>query len=201
MSVLRPSLAVTLLLLVWCKFVHAENISGIKGALVISGGALRSDNKVWARFAELAGGKGKSVVVVPFAHKRPQEMYEKLKTQFACVGLVAKALEISPEETKSRTYEKAVRLMSNIAMVREAKAIYFVSGDQARITNALLKKNGEKTPMLEAIWQAYRNGAVIAGSSAGAAIMSRIMFSNPHDSLETFKHGIQKGDLGPAWGF
>jgi cyanophycinase len=86
-------------------------------------------------------------------------------------------------------------------MLREAKAIWFVSGDQARITKALLQRNGEKTPMLEAIWHAYRSGAVIGGSSAGAAVMSRIMFSDPHDSLDTLKHGIQKGDVGPGLGF
>jgi cyanophycinase len=201
MSVLRPALPATLMLFVWCSFVQAKDISGTKGALVISGGVLRSENKVWAKFAELAGGKGQSVVVLPFAHKRPQKTYERMKTQFASVGLAAKALAISPEEARSRTYEKAVRLESNIAMLREAKAIWFVSGDQAKITTALFKRNGERTPMLEAIWHAYQRGAVIGGSSAGAAIMSRIMFSDPHDSLDTLKHGIRKRDLGPGLGF
>jgi cyanophycinase len=124
-----------------------------------------------------------------------------MKTQFASVGLVAKALEISPEESRSRTYEKAVGLKSNIALVREAKAIWFVSGDQRRITKALFERNGGRTPMLEAILHAYRSGAVVGGSSAGAAVMSRIMFADPHDSLDTLKHGIREKDVGPGLGF
>ena len=58
-------------------------------------------------------------------------------------------------------------------------AIFFTGGDQKRITKALRNEDGENTPLLEAIWEVYNEGGVIAGTSAGAAVLSRVMFSRP----------------------
>ena len=53
-----------------------------------------------------------------------------------------------------------------------ATGIYFTGGDQVRITRALLN-----TPVHRALLDLYRNGAVIGGTSAGAAIMSEVMIT------------------------
>ena len=45
-------------------------------------------------------------------------------------------------------------------------------GDQERFTNAVLN-----TPVYNAIHRAYKNGATIAGTSAGAAVMSKYMIT------------------------
>ncbi|MCX6267367.1 MAG: cyanophycinase [Bacteroidetes bacterium] len=39
----------------------------------------------------------------------------------------------------------------------------------------LIRPDGSKTPVLEAVWDVYRSGGVVGGTSAGAAIMSEVM--------------------------
>jgi cyanophycinase len=59
-----------------------------------------------------------------------------------------------------------------IDSLRNAKLIYISGGDQARFMNVVLS-----TPIFEAIHQAYLNGAVVSGTSAGAAVMSDKMIT------------------------
>jgi cyanophycinase len=67
--------------------------------------------------------------------------------------------------------------------------VYFAGGAQERITAALLDEAGRPTPVLEAVWQVYRRGGVVAGSSAGAAIMSTTMFRDAQDVLAVLQRG------------
>lgn len=56
--------------------------------------------------------------------------------------------------------------------LRSAKLIYICGGDQSRFMSVVLN-----TPVMNAIHEAYKNGAVIAGTSAGAAVMSKKMIT------------------------
>jgi cyanophycinase len=47
--------------------------------------------------------------------------------------------------------------------------------------------------VLDALWDMYRRGGVIAGTSAGAAIMSSTMFGRPRAVLATLKLGVTDG--------
>jgi len=71
---------------------------------------------------------------------------------------------------------------AEIAAVERAGAIWFLGGDQARITATLLEADGSDTPMLAAIRRRLAAGAVVGGTSAGAAIMSAGMI-NRGDTL------------------
>lgn len=77
-----------------------------------------------------------------------------------------------------------------IAAIGRAGAIWFLGGDQARIAATLLDTDGRDTPMLAAIRQRLAAGAVVGGTSAGAAIMSASMIAQG-DSL-----GALLGDSG-----
>jgi cyanophycinase len=57
--------------------------------------------------------------------------------------------------------------------------------------------------MLDALWDMYRRGGMIAGSSAGAAIMSSTMFYDPPlDVMPVLKNGVVDGkDVAPGLGF
>ena len=66
---------------------------------------------------------------------------------------------------------------AEIAVVERAGAIWFLGGDQARIIATLKAKDGGDTPMLAAIRRRLAEGAVVGGTSAGAAIMSEGMIS------------------------
>lgn len=51
--------------------------------------------------------------------------------------------------------------------VRAATGVYFIGGAQGRIVDALLDDDRQRTPMLDAIWDVYRRGGVIAGTMLG----------------------------------
>lgn len=74
-----------------------------------------------------------------------------------------------------------------------APLIYISGGDQARFMNVV-----RFTPLFEAIHKAYHQGAIIAGTSAGAAVMSHLMITGNelrHPVYnETFKC-IEKGNI------
>lgn len=74
-------------------------------------------------------------------------------------------------------------------MVRKCTAVWFTGGDQLRTTKALFRPDGSKTPVLEAVWQVYRSGGVVGGTSAGAAIMSEVMIG-AGTSLAALSHGV-----------
>lgn len=71
---------------------------------------------------------------------------------------------------------------AEIAAVERAGAIWFLGGDQARIIATLKDKDGSDTPMLAAIRRRLAAGAVVGGTSAGAAVMSEGMIAQG-DSL------------------
>jgi cyanophycinase len=56
--------------------------------------------------------------------------------------------------------------------VANAKLIYILGGDQNRFMKAVLN-----TPVYAAIHKAYKTGSTIAGTSAGAAVMSQFMIT------------------------
>jgi len=56
--------------------------------------------------------------------------------------------------------------------LKGAKLIYISGGDQNKFMKIVLN-----TPVCTAIHQAYKRGAVIAGTSAGAAVMSEKMIT------------------------
>jgi len=86
--------------------------------------------------------------------------------------------------------------------VRAAGGAFFTGDDQGRITAALRHADGANSAVLDALWEMYRRGGVIAGTSAGAAIMSRTMFYEGRAPLPTLRDGITDGrDIAPGLGF
>jgi cyanophycinase len=81
------------------------------------------------------------------------------------------------------------------SLVRTCSAVWFTGGDQTRTIKTLVRPDGSKTPVLEAVWEVYRSGGVIGGSSAGAAIMSEAMIGGGN-SLAALKQGVITGYQG-----
>ncbi|HEX9171322.1 MAG TPA: cyanophycinase [Telluria sp.] len=173
-----------------------------KGSLVIIGGALRPDNAaVWERIVALSGGKGARIAVFASAAANPQRAGQsnvaRLNKYGANAFFVPVAVKLSGTD-----YQAAADDPQLAAAVRAAGGAYFAGGDQARITLALRRPDGSNTLMLDALWDMYRAGGVIAGSSAGAAIMSTTMFGEPKPVLTTLKLGVADGhEITPGLGF
>jgi len=164
-----------------------------KGSLVIIGGALRADNDaVWERIVQLAGGKGARIAVFASASASPERAGNYLVERLNRHGADAFFVPVA-ERLEGANVREAAEDATLAQAVRTAGGAYFSGGDQGRITRALRRADGSNTQMLDALWEMYRRGGVIAGSSAGAAIMSSTMFGHPESILSTLQHGVDDG--------
>ena len=180
----------------------------VKGSLVIIGGSERfRDRELWDTIVELAGGDGAKIAVFPTAvGSQPIKSCSKLVQTLQRSGADAFIAPVAWSEV-DREVQEAVFDPDLVEKVRTCTGVYFVGGAQGRIVDALLDENYERTPMLNAIWEVYRRGGVIAGTSAGAAIMSRIMYRDAPQPLQILKNGVSMGKeiddglgfLDPQW--
>lgn len=164
----------------------------IKGYAVIIGGALKADNDdVWRRVVDLSGGKGSRWVVFGTASTTPDRTARRLAELLEQRGAVAETLPVAPQ-LKWVDLDKAVRDPALLETVRSAQGIFFSGGAQERIVDTFAP-NGKPTPMLRAIWDVYRKGGVVAGTSAGAAVMSTVMFRDALSVISVMKGTLRDG--------
>ena len=190
-----------LLLLALLAFAQLPVNAATAGPAVAIGGALRDDNAaVWTRLVELAGGRGARFVVLATASGDPQAAASGTVAALVAHGAVADALPVAPK-LPGVDLAAAVRDPLLIAKVRAANGVFFTGGDQARIVDTL-RPDGVDSPLLEAIRALQLRGGVIAGTSAGAAIMSRTMFRDPASVINLLKGPLRPGiDYSAGLGF
>ncbi len=177
------------------RTIAAEDSDEPKGSLVIIGGSERfRDRELWDTIVELAGGEGAKIAVFPTAASgQPVKSCAKLVQTLNRAGAEAFIAPVAWSEV-DRDVSEAVFDPELVERVRSATGVYFVGGAQGRIVDALLDDNKERTPMLDAIWDVYRQGGVIAGTSAGAAIMSHVMFRDAPPPLKILQNGVSMGE-------
>lgn len=172
------------------------------GSLVIIGGALRGDNgDVWPRIVALAGGPGARIAIFPSAAGNPERSGQNAAAMLRRYGAEPFVAPVAVKLAGS-DYRQSADDGALAAQVRAAGGVYFVGGDQGRITQALLHADGTRTAVLDAIWDMYRRGGVIAGTSAGAAVMSSTMFNDVPPVLAAMRGDMRDGrELAPGLGF
>jgi cyanophycinase len=153
-----------------------------KGSLVIIGGGLDSAlDRVYQRFIELGGGlENIRLAIIPAGSVEPAISGRENAADFIRLGVPAERIRVFPlavlDDPSSKDVDEA-RWIGNGFSEQLAKemleytAVYFVGGDQIRYTQTLKGPKGEDSPLLQAIRKIYAGGAVIGGSSAGAAMM------------------------------
>jgi cyanophycinase len=174
-----------------------------RGSLVIIGGGLRVTNaEVWEKVVALAGGKGARIAVLPTAAQNPAKEASLTVDALNRYGARAFVVPVAPL-LAGTDVRKAADDPALADAIRKAGGAFFTGGDQARITGALRRADGSNTAVLDALWALYRRGGVIAGTSAGAAIMSSTMFYDPPlDVMPVLKNGVVDGkDVAPGLGF
>lgn len=186
MQFVRPYLGRTLFGLFCFVAIHSAHYAQgadpftQSGTLVIIGGGLRFDNEaVWSRIVTAAGGQGAGIAVLPFASGNPERSGKLHAEVLKKYGADAFVVAGHDEEL--------------ISKVSKAGGVFFTGGDQARIVSALTTAERERTPLLDAIWNVYQKGGVIAGTSAGAAVTSRIMYRRADSVLRTLTNGVRMG--------
>jgi cyanophycinase len=123
------------------------------------------DKAVLARFVELAGGASARVLIVSTASSLGEEVTDLYRTVFAELGVG----EI--EALRPRTREQAEQPAATAA-VEHATGVFLTGGNQLRLAMVV-----GGTAMGRALTDAYRRGAVVAGTSAGASALAEHMVS------------------------
>jgi len=167
------------------------------GTLVIVGGGLSADNEAVYR-AILDGRAGDGpLCVIATAGADPVGSAASAVARFDRWGGegTARAHPLSEEEPESARDPEVV------AALAQCSGYFFTGGVQSRILN-LFRPDGAATPAGEAILARWRSGAVVSGSSAGAAMMSDPMIAGG-TSAGAFRHGTGEGGvrLDPGMGF
>jgi cyanophycinase len=157
MKTLVPVLACTLLVAAGFASVKSADESAPKGKLVIVGGGGTTE-EIIGRALQLAGGKDAHMLVVPQAAEDEKKSGVDSK-QFWMEKGATHVEVLDPSDEKGA-----------LALVAQADFIWMPGGDQVRIIERL-----GKTGIPAAIRKRYQDGAVVGGTSAGAAVMSTVM--------------------------
>ena len=119
--------------------------------------------RILKEFVRLAGGDKANVVVLTTATDHPEEVGAEYREVFKRLGVKqVEAVDVSgrPDAAKPESIEA----------VKRATGLFFTGGDQLHITSLM-----GGTELQRAILDAHENGAIVAGTSAGAAMMGNSM--------------------------
>ncbi|HVN98931.1 MAG TPA: cyanophycinase [Steroidobacteraceae bacterium] len=138
-----------------------------QGTLLLIGGGLDDDNRpVYERFLTLAAAHGPAHIVIATAATGDQEREAIARTEALRTWAPRVDIEVVRRETGTA---------ATVAAIDRATAMFFTGGDQQRIT-ARYRPHDQATPEWEAMRRLLARGGVIAGTSAGDAMMGEVMF-------------------------
>jgi cyanophycinase len=86
-----------------------------------------------------------------------------------------------------------------VAAVQAANGIFMTGGEQDRLMD-VLRPEGQDTPLLQALRGVLARGGVIAGTSAGAAVMSETAIRALDDPFEALRRPMTSDELGRGFG-
>ena len=164
--------------------VWSEN----RGQLVIIGGAEDKEGecKILREFVRRAGGIKARIVIMTAATSLPGEVGDTYIRAFERLG--AEDVRVLHTERREEASDPEA-----IESIKQATGVFFTGGDQSRITSCL-----KDTEMDAAIHQRFSEGAVVGGTSAGAAIMPDIMIIEGESETNP---RVDVVAIGPGMGF
>lgn len=145
-----------------CFYASSQNTG--KGNLFIIGGGNRTPQLV-SKLIETAKLNSKDhIAILPMSGAEPDTSFFYIKDDLekACSNTIAN-LNFTPDKANNGVW---------LDSLKHAKLIFITGGDQSRFMKIVLH-----TPIYDAIHYAYNNGATVAGTSAGAAVMSKNMIT------------------------
>ncbi|MBM0741497.1 cyanophycinase [Phormidium sp. CLA17] len=156
------------------------------GQLVIIGGAedKEGDCKILREFVRRAGGLQARIVVMTVATGLPGEVGETYINVFQRLG----ADSVKVVDTAKRENADDPK---GLEAIQDATGVFFTGGNQARITECL--KDTELDSLLH---RRFSEGIIIAGTSAGAAMMPDMMIvegeseTNPRMDVAEMDRGM-----------
>lgn len=143
---------------------YKEYSSDATGNLFIIGGGVIPDY-MWQNFLDLAGDGEKHVLIIPFANEdlgAPESSGMFQYKKFPELGVSSCEILLCKKEDLDK--------QENLDKLEKANLVFFSGGHQARLTKYL-----EGSEFLDRLRAFYKEGGTIGGTSAGAAVMSKIM--------------------------
>ncbi|MEA2530360.1 MAG: cyanophycinase [Thermomicrobiales bacterium] len=152
----------------------------LKGPVMPIGGAEeRSTSGVILRtFVELAGKADAKIVVIPTASSEPDTGEDYVEV-FERIG--AASVEIAKIESREDANSDEM-----VEMLGRASGIFITGGDQARLSKLMVGTRSSET-----IERCNKVGVVVAGTSAGASILSAHMMSNGESEAPPHKGMVE----------
>ena len=134
-----------------------------QGSLIIIGG--HEDKKGERRILKevRARTKRSTLVVATVATAHPEEVWQEYREVFRSLGV--RSLSHLHIETRDDAFSE-----DKLKALQGAGAVFFTGGDQLRITSRI-----GGAPICERIREIFARGGTIAGTSAGASVMSETM--------------------------
>lgn len=137
------------------------------GTVIVIGGAEDKvrDRVILNRFVALAGGPDATIAVISTASSLGQEAGERYARVFGELGVrkVRPLHAMTRAQANDETFTRALR---------DATGIFLTGGNQLRLSSTI-----GGTRLASAILERFGDGAVVAGTSAGASAMSSHMIA------------------------
>ncbi len=169
------------LIILYSLILFPPRSQSAPGRLYILGGSMALDNvDVWEGI--LNDKTEGPIGVIPTASSSPESAANLLVETFN-EYLPNSAIPLMITESNPSSVEDP----QIIELISTCGGFYFTGGDQRRIGEVLFDNGGSPTSALAAIYTAHQNGAVVAGSSAGAAIMSDPMITGGNSYFSLIK--------------
>lgn len=157
------------------------------GKLIIAGGNISlAEKEIFETFVKAgiecrdstrSGGDAHAhmFVLVPSASENPEKSYAYYKEILLNLGIPEASLACAKVSVRKEGWERGAWDPEQIKLAEQAVGFWISGGDQNAIMDALQDGHGRDSPFLEIMRTRNAQGAVIGGSSAGAAIMSNPM--------------------------
>ena len=160
----------------------------VLGTLIAIGGAedKTGDCEILKEFIKRSGGKKARIVLITTATNTPEETAKEYTSLFKKLG-AAEVEHVGVAERNDSANEKSLELIKN------ATGVFFTGGDQLHITSLM-----GGTPLQEIILERYKDDLIVAGTSAGAAMMGNSMIISG-DSDENPR--LSAVEIGPGTDF
>jgi cyanophycinase len=175
---MKKMAATSLLCFIFVSLAFAQSKT-TKGKLFIIGGGSRPDVMVERIIKEAGLKDGGYGIILPMSSEDPDSSVWYANQQFITRGIKS---VYGVNFRKGQTYSNA-----KLDSVRNARLIYITGGDQVRFMDAV-----QNTDIEKAIHEAHVRGALVGGTSAGAAVMSKIMITGNElkhpDYASTFRN-------------
>ncbi len=161
--------------------IPLETIGDGIGALLPAGGATGATDEYYDAIREATGVARPRIAIFNSSRDSVDVAYDyfhlddgpylALETEFSNRGFEPLYIPLAIDTFDFVAYDDYF-----VNLVKSSHAVMLQGGDQMKHARSLLEDDGRATPLLEAINYVYDQGGVVAGTSAGAHVMSDPMF-------------------------